>query len=78
VHETNLAIYSQPFLEAVRERLAPGGALVVWSAAPSPPLAENLASVFDGVEEQSHEVRLQERDEHYWLYVASRRVASTA
>ena len=44
--------------------------LVVWSAAESPELAESLRGVFPVVEAQPHEVRLQERDERYWLYVA--------
>jgi hypothetical protein len=52
--------------------LNPGGALVVWSAERSPTLAETLRTVFGAVEEQSHAVRLQERDEQYWLYVARR------
>jgi spermidine synthase len=77
VHETNAAIYREPFLRAVRERLAPGGALVLWSAARAPDLAGTLRAVFGDVEEHRHAVRLQERDEHYWLYAAFR-VASTA
>lgn len=81
VHETNAAIYDEPFLRRVRERLEPGGALVVWSAAPAPGLVEVLGSVFDDVSEHAHAVRLQDRDEHYWLYSARRggpRVASEA
>jgi spermidine synthase len=74
VHETNAAIYDVPFLRRLRDRLEPGGALVVWSAARSPDLAETLGSVFGVVDEQAHAVRLQDRDEHYWLYAA--RVAS--
>jgi hypothetical protein len=35
-----------------------------------------MDEVFDEVEARPHEVRLQERDEHYWLYVA--RVRSDA
>jgi hypothetical protein len=29
--------------------------------------------VFADVEERDHAVRLQDRDEHYWLYAAHRR-----
>jgi spermidine synthase len=72
VHSGNAAIYDEPFLRAVRERLEPGGALVLWSAERAPALAEVLRSVFDEVEEHDHEVRLQDRDEHYWLYAARR------
>ena len=33
---------------------------------------ETLRSVFGDVEERDHAVRLQERDDHYWLYAARR------
>jgi spermidine synthase len=72
VHDANAALYRHPFLEAVRDRLMPGGALVVWSAARSPELLTELQSAFDDAEERAHEVRLQDRDEHYWLYVGRR------
>ena len=72
VHATNAALYDEPFLRAARERLSSGGAFVVWSAARSPDLADTLRSVFGEVEEQDHAVRLQDRDEHYWLYAAHR------
>lgn len=72
VHEANRAIYEGPFLRAVHDRLDVGGALVVWSAARAPRLLESLRSVFPDVEERDHAVHLQERDEHYWLYVARR------
>ena len=83
VHQANAALYDEPFLRAVLDRLRPGGALVVWSAERSPALVETLRSVFGEVEEQDHDVRLQDRDEHYWLYAARRpltvsRVASAA
>jgi spermidine synthase len=76
VHDTNAALYDEPFLRRARERLEPGGALVVWSAERAPALVDTLRAVFGDVREESHEVRLQERDEHYWLYAA--RVASEA
>jgi spermidine synthase len=72
VHETNRAIYDEPFLRAVHDRLDPAGALVVWSAARAPRLLETLRAVFSDVGERDHAVRLQERDDHYWLYVARR------
>jgi spermidine synthase len=73
VHATNALLYDAPFLAAVRARLADGGALVVWSADRSPALLEALHDVFDEAAEHRHEVRLQDRDEHYWLYAAHRR-----
>jgi spermidine synthase len=70
VHAGNAAIYRPEFLHRVAERLGAGGALVVWSAARSPELTEALRAVFGEVEEHDQPVRLQERDEHYWLYAA--------
>jgi spermidine synthase len=72
VHEANAALYETPFLTAVHALLTPGGALVVWSAGRAADLAEAMRSVFHDVREQSHEVRLQDRDEEYWLYAAHR------
>ncbi len=72
VHEANAAIYDESFLRRVHDRLNPAGALVVWSADRSPELVERLRSVFGDVEEHEHAVRLQERDERYWLYAARR------
>ena len=48
----------------------PGGAVAVWSAARAPGLLETIGEVFARVEESAHAVRLQDRDEQYWLYVA--------
>jgi spermidine synthase len=70
VHAANVALYEPPALIDARRILRPGGALVVWSAAEAPELEESLRSVFGEVDAQPHEVRLQERDERYWLYVA--------
>jgi spermidine synthase len=70
VHETNAALYEVPFLDGARAALRPGGALVVWSAAEAPELATALRSTFGEVEARAHDVLLQGRDEHYWLYVA--------
>jgi spermidine synthase len=72
VHEANAALYDEPFLRTVLDRLTPGGALVVWCAERSPDLAAGLRDVFGDVEEQARAVLLQGRDEHYWLYAARR------
>jgi spermidine synthase len=74
VHEANAVLYDTPFLESALARLNPGGALVVWSAERSSALAEALRAVFGDVREEAHDVRLQDRDEHYWLYAARRPV----
>jgi spermidine synthase len=72
VHAANAALYDEPFVRAVHDRLEPGGALVVWSAGRAPGLVDTLRTVFGDVEEHDHAVRLQDRDEHYWLYAARR------
>ena len=76
VHEANAALYTAPFLTSALAALRPGGAIVVWSADTAPELEAALRDVFGNVEARPHEVLLQDRDEHYWLYVA--RVRSTA
>jgi spermidine synthase len=73
VHEHNASIYEEPFLAAVREVLTPGGVLVIWSAERAPGLARRLEAVFDEHDEHSHQVKLQDRDEYYWLYVGRSR-----
>jgi spermidine synthase len=70
VHAANATLYEPPALTEARRVLRPGGALVVWSADEAPELEESLRTVFGAVEAQPHAVQLQERDEHYWLYVA--------
>jgi len=70
VHATNAALYEQPALADARRILRRGGALVVWSAAEAPELEDSLMGVFGSVSAERHDVRLQERDEAYWLYVA--------
>lgn len=76
VHDVNARLYESAFLTETRRVLRPGGAVVIWSAAEAPELTTTLAGVFDAAEARPLEVRLQDRDEHYWLYVA--RVPSSA
>lgn len=76
VHATNAALYEQSAMAAARTALRPSGALVVWSADEAPELSSTLREVFGDVEVRPHDVRLQDRDERYWLLVA--RVTSDA
>lgn len=69
VHEHNAELYRTPFLTDVRRVLRPGGAVVVWSMDEAPALREALAAVFDTADALPHPVRLQDRDEDYWLLV---------
>ena len=70
VHDRNSAIYQAPFVTEVRRLLRPGGAVVIWSADPSPDLETTQRAVFGNAETRAYDVRLQERDEKYWLHVA--------
>ena len=70
VYDENAAVYEQPFLEATARVLRPGGAVVVWSAAESEDLRKAMAAVFGTCEAIPVEVKLQTRDEHYWLYLS--------
>lgn len=68
VHEQNAGLYRRPALAEAARVLRPGGAVVIWSAARAPKLAETMAAVFAEVSESALPVRLQGRDEQYWLY----------
>jgi spermidine synthase len=70
VHDANEAVYQRDFLAQVRRCLRPGGAVVVWSAAESPTLQAELREVFGNAVAVPYDVRLQSRDEQYWVYLA--------
>ena len=72
VHDANAEVYRGGFLGTVRESLRPGGAAVVWSASPDPALEAEMAAVFGRVTPLPYDVRLQDRDEQYWLYLSRR------
>jgi spermidine synthase len=70
VHAGNDEVYGSDFLRRVARVLRPGGAVAVWSAAEAPRLHEALTSVLGSARAYPLEVRLQDRDERYWLYLA--------
>ncbi len=80
VYEDNAAVYQETFLAQVAAALRPGGAVVVWSAAEAPELAEALETVFGNVAPVPHDVVLRPgpdpdapaRTEQYWLYLSRR------
>jgi spermidine synthase len=72
VHESNASLYQADFLARCRAIVNPGGVIAVWSADPAPDLATALREVFGDVEEQAHDVLLQERPTQYHLYLARR------
>jgi spermidine synthase len=75
VYDENAAVYESAFLDVVRGALRPGGAVVVWSASRSAELHRELEAVFGSAAPIPFDVRLQSRDEQYWLYLARRDAA---
>ena len=69
VHESNARIYEPEFLGQARRILRPGGSLAIWSMDEAPGLQQSMAAVFDDVSAIPQPVRLQDRDEEYWLVV---------
>ncbi len=69
VHESNARLYEPEFLREARRILRPGGSLAIWSMDDAPALQESMAGVFDDVAAHRQPVRLQDRDEEYWLLV---------
>ena len=73
VHEANAALYREPFLAAgARAAHARRRGRACGRRPASPELRGDLRAVFGEAEERSHDVRLQDRDERYWLYVGRR------
>lgn len=67
VHEGNAAVYRDGFVASCAARLRDDGRLTIWSMADSAAVRGVLADHFADVETTAVPVRLQQRDEHYWL-----------
>jgi spermidine synthase len=67
VHEDNAAVYGLPFVDACAGRLRHDGRLSVWSMADSASLRTVLLKRFSTATADSVDVRLQNRDEQYWI-----------
>jgi spermidine synthase len=70
VLDQNSALYQAPFLESVREVLAEGGEVVIWSSTRSDALEAALDGVFGGTRTEEYPVTLQGKQESYWLHSA--------
>ncbi len=71
LHEANAGLYAVPGLALARARLAPGGALVLWSSDPAPELMASLEQVAgpgDSVEEAPTPLTREGRELVYVLY----------
>ncbi len=67
VHEHNASLYEAPFVQRCAAALAPRGQLCVWSMAEAPTLEQTMRESFARVAAEAVPVRLQGRDESYWL-----------
>ena len=67
VHEENASLYEGAFVRQCAAALVPGGQLCVWSMGEAPELVTEMEGVLARVESEPVPVRLQGRDETYWL-----------
>jgi spermidine synthase len=72
VHPGNAAVYSDAFVAECVRVLRPGGTLAVWSMADSPALRTTLGRHLHAVDTERVPVRIQGRDEAYWILFARR------
>src|SRR3954453_1635886 len=72
VYDENAKVYRPEFLSEVHGLLRPGGAVAIWSAAAAPDLQDAITQTFGHATPIPLDVRLQGRDEQYWLYLAHR------
>jgi spermidine synthase len=68
VYNENSAIYSSSFLAVCRSKLRDGGVLTVWSSSASAALEAAVSTVFGACTVRPVPVRLQGRDETYYVY----------
>ena len=72
VHPDNARVYGDAFVAECARVLRPDGTLAVWSMADSPALRATLGKHLDDVTAERVPVRLQGRDEAYWILSARR------
>ena len=70
VYDDNAAVYGAEFLADCRRVLTEGGALAVWSSTYSADLDATVRELFGGCDAAPVPVRLQGRDERYWLFTS--------
>ena len=73
VHDATAAVYGTAFVEVCASRLRPGGHLCVWSMNDSEKLRRAMGDHLTHVQTEAVDVRLQGRDERYWIVSGTRR-----
>ncbi|MFC6161665.1 spermine/spermidine synthase domain-containing protein [Kribbella jiaozuonensis] len=71
VYNENSAIYTSSFLTTCRAKLRAGGVLTVWSSSSTEALESAVTTVFGACQVTPVPVRLQARDETYFVYQGS-------
>jgi spermidine synthase len=72
VHDSNEQVYRGEFVATCAERLGDDGLLSIWSMADSVALRQRLGEHFEKVRTEPVDVRLQGRDERYWILAGRR------
>ena len=72
VHDANALVYRGEFVATCAERLADDGLLSIWSMADSDALRQRLETRFEDVRAEPVDVRLQGREERYWILAGRR------
>lgn len=72
VHDENASVYGSRFVAECAARLRPGGHLCVWSMDDSSGVRDAMAAHLVEVTAEAVPVRLQGRDEHYWILRGAR------
>jgi len=78
VHDDNAAVYGRDFIAVCVSRLRAGGHLCVWSMNDSQELRRAMGDHLADVRTEAIDVRLQDRDERYWILSGARRDAVAA
>jgi spermidine synthase len=76
VYDGNAVIYQDGFLAVCRSKLRAGGVLTVWSSSASAALEGAIGNVFGACVVSPVPVRLQGRDETYYVYQGSVQASS--
>jgi spermidine synthase len=71
VYDANSAVYQSAFLALCKQKLRAGGVLTVWSSSASAALETAMTQVFGRCAVTPVPVRLQGRDETYYVYQGS-------
>lgn len=72
VHDENARVYGDEFVATCAARLADDGLLSIWSMADSDAVRGRLEARFEQVRTEAVDVRLQGRDERYWILAGRR------